>query len=330
MTPITPEQKSVLGAALSARKMSARNTAGGLSIERLENVTPDEVVRIRYLLSSGAVGFVNDYQGDFVGARYPAHKAVLVQAGTGYVVTDALAKPISGPPRMYPPVVFPVQLMVDFLKQDGVEGYVPHMYADTRGNITVGAGLNLEANPWLLGLGGDIRGPALQFVLADDPENPLTDEEATTAIDADQVAVRAHYTAAPNSAADTYGPVTSLRVTQHSADRAEAFLINEAVRHLMGAQNSRYPEAERYPVSAQMGLVDLIFNVGRTAFKGYEKTRLASLYRDWRQVGVEQRDGRNSTRADKVQQLFNAAAAEDPFFIAFSGASIPLAKVSSR
>ena len=95
--------------------------------------------------------------------------------------------------------------------------------------------------------------------------------------------------------------------------------------------SSYCPEFDSYPVLAKMGLLDLVYNAGALGTRdGYPRTTAAVRRRNWKQAGVEQRDGRTSSRADVAQAWFNGAAQQEPFFISHTNCQKSLAQLAIR
>lgn len=92
----------------------------------------DEVQLRKSLIQSGRAGWVND----------PALKmAVLVERVTGCVLLDSRNKVITVPRLNLPskPAVNKNEF-IRYLRRQGIEEYVPHMYLDDNNNVTVGIG----------------------------------------------------------------------------------------------------------------------------------------------------------------------------------------------
>jgi len=90
-----------------------------------------------------------------------------------------------------------------------------------------------------------------------------------------------------------------------------------------------YPEFDSYPPFAKMGLLDLVYNVGaRRARDDYKRTTAAVRRRNWKQAGIEQRDGRKAFRANIAQAWFDRAAQQEPFFISHINCRKTLAAIA--
>jgi hypothetical protein len=91
---------------------------------------------IQNLVAAGRTGWVND----------PGkNRAVLVERGTGCVILDAKGQVISkGKLLLSSKPGINQSTFLQHLKHPDVENYVPHMYLDKYGNVTVGIGLLLR------------------------------------------------------------------------------------------------------------------------------------------------------------------------------------------
>ena len=77
-----------------------------------------------------------------------------------------------------------------------------------------------------------------------------------------------------------------------------------------------FPEFDTFPVLAKMGHLDLAYTSGaRGSRDNYKDFAAAVDRRNWKQAGVEQRDGRKAPRIDIAQAWFNQAARQEAFFI---------------
>jgi hypothetical protein len=90
-----------------------------------------------------------------------------------------------------------------------------------------------------------------------------------------------------------------------------------------------FPEFDTYPTLAKRGLLDLAYNVGPDRARDeYKATTAAVRRRNWKQAGIEQRDGRESGRTSIVQRWFNRAAQQEPFFISHTNCQKTLASIA--
>jgi hypothetical protein len=256
---------------------------------RRREAAVDEAEFVKNLVRAGQAGWVND----------PAlQKAVLVERGTGCALLDAKNKAFTAPKLNLPskPAI-KKSVFLRHLKSPAVENFVPHMYRDRNGHVTVGIGQLLRTANDAKQLtftrrGTNVKASALEIEL-----------------DFDNV------TNAPvsnNSAATVYLPFTKLEFTEARAEQLALDRMREFLRFLRGTY---FPEFDTYPVLVKMGLLDLAYQRGaRGARDKYPEFTAAMARRNWKWAGVKQRRDRPSDRADLVQAWFNQAARGQPFF----------------
>ena len=250
----------------------------------------DEAQFVKNLVRAGQAGWVND----------PAlQKAVLVERGSGCVLLDAKNKVITAPKlTLSSKPAIKESVFLRHLKSPAVENFVPHMYRDTNGNVTVGIG---------------------ELLRTPDEAKLLTFTKRGTNIGASAKEIELDFsnvkTAAvsSNSEAPVYQQFTKLEFTEPRAEQLALDRMREFLRFLRGKY---FPEFDTYPVLVKMGLLDLAYHAGaRGARDNYKDFAAAMDRRNWKQAGVEQRDGRKAARANIVQAWFNQAARGELFFI---------------
>jgi len=92
--------------------------------------------------------------------------------------------------------------------------------------------------------------------------------------------------------------------------------------------NTYFPEFHTFPVLAKMGHLDLAYTAGAEGSrKEYKRFAAAVDRRDWKKAGIEQRDGRDPSRADIVQAWYNQAARQEPFFISHTNCRKALSRL---
>ncbi len=237
---------------------------------------------------------------------------VLVERGTGCTLVDSRGSLILRSRLMLPskPAI-KESVFLRHLKDPDVENFVPHMYRDTNGNVTVGIGELLRTPDEAKRLtftrrGTNIRASAKQIEL-----------------DFDNVKTAA---VSSNSEAPVYQQFTKLEFTEPRAEARALVRMKEFEGFL---RKPYFPEFETYPVLVKMGLLDLAYHAGakgaRTTYKDFAA---AMDRRNWKQAGVEQRDGRKAARANIVQAWFNQAARQEPFFISHTKCRKSLASIA--
>ena len=134
--------------------------------------------------------------------------------------------------------------------------------------------------------------------------------------------------------ADFYG-FEELRYVDHPEDAVRAIATqDEALADKEGflallVKPIYFPDFETFPVEAKMGHLDLAYTRGvRGTKEDYKRFAAAVRRRNWKQAGVEQRDGRPPKRANIVQAWFDQAARKEPFFISHKRCEKTLSQVS--
>ncbi len=90
-------------------------------------------------------------------------------------------------------------------------------------------------------------------------------------------------------------------------------------------------ELHAEPQESYVGIATLVYNRGADGARDdYKRTTAAVRRRNWKQAGVEQRDGRESGRATLVQGWFDRAAQQEPFFISHTNCQKPLTQLARR
>lgn len=237
---------------------------------------------------------------------------VLVERGTGCVLVDSKGALILRSRRMLRSTPdINKNTFVQHLKTPGIELFVPYMYLDTKKNVTVGVGHLLEN-------AGEAR--KLSFV------------ERQSGKPADKDLVVAAFDRVKTSNVTpgdwpAFRKVTSIELTESFAttlamDEMDTFLN-------IIKSPTYYPEFDSFPVLAKMGLLDLVYNRGaKGARDDYKRTTAAIRRRNWKQAGIEQRDGRKAFRANAVQVWFDQAARQEPFFISHTNCQKTLASIA--
>jgi GH24 family phage-related lysozyme (muramidase) len=172
------------------------------------------------------------------------------------------------------------------------EGNVDHMYLDTRGFVTVGKGKMLP---------DAASASALPFrVRATDV--PASDEEIRAEYD-----LIAGMEASQTRGAAFYEQFTSLYLPQADIDQ----LVQDHVRQDFEALLRQYPGFGNLPLSAQIALWDMIYNLGPTGLAQFRMLRQAILDGNWEEAAEQShRNGPSEERNQYVFDLFMDAAEE--------------------
>jgi GH24 family phage-related lysozyme (muramidase) len=197
------------------------------------------------------------------------------------------------------------------LKDSDVENFVPHMYRDDNGNVTVGIG---------------------QLLRTANDAKQLTFTRRGTNVKASAREIELDFNnvkSAPvssKSKAPVYQQFTKLEFTE---PRAEALALDRMREFLGFLRRTYFPEFDTYPVLVKMGLLDLAYNAGaRGARDNYKDFAAAMDRRNWKWAGVKQRRDRPVGRANIVQAWFNQAAQQGPFFISHTNCQKTLASIA--
>lgn len=172
------------------------------------------------------------------------------------------------------------------------EGNVDHMYLDTRGFVTVGKGKMLPAASDAV---------ALAF-LRQGTDVPATEDE-----------IRAEYDLIAGMVedvgrnADYFGKFTNLYLPQADVDR----LVTDHMRGDFEVLLRQYPGFGNLPLSAQIALWDMIYNLGPSRLAQFRLLRQAILDGDWEEAARQShRQGPSEERNQFVFDLFMDAAEE--------------------
>ena len=216
----------------------------------------DEAQLLKSLVQFRRAGWVND----------PAlQKAVLVERAGGCVLLDSKNKVITAPKLTLPskPAI-KESVFLRHLKSPAVENFVPHMYRDNNGNVTVGIGELLRTADRAKRLTFTIRGTNIKA------------SAKQIELDFDNVKTAA---VSSNSEAPVYQQFTKLEFTE---PRAEALALDRMKEFLGFLRQTYFPEFETYPVLVKMGLLDLAYHAGaKGARKTYKDFAAAMDRRNW-------------------------------------------------
>ncbi len=172
------------------------------------------------------------------------------------------------------------------------EGNVDHMYLDTDSNVTVGKGKLLPDAE---------SAAALPF--RDRATNELAFADEIT-IDFDLISAME---GSQSRRASYYEPFTHLYLPQSDIDR----MVTEHMRKDFKALLRQYPEFGNLPVSVQVALWDMIYNLGADGLAAFRLLRQAIEDGDWAEAARQShRIGPAEERNQFVFDLFMDAAGE--------------------
>jgi len=257
------------------------------------------------LVRSGKAGWVN----------VPGKgTAVLVERGTGCVLADSRGGLILHSRLMLPSkLAINKGAFVQYLRGQGIEEYVPHLYLDKYNNVTVGIGHLVPDADEAKRLAFKRRGPIVGA-------SPLHVERAFNKVKTSGLI---------NARASAFRNLTSIFITEADAVSQAMRDIDEFLRILKSP--SHFPEFDTYPRLATTGLLDLAYNVGADEARfGYKRTAAAVLRRNWKEAGVQQKTNREVGRANLVQGWFDRAAQQEPFFISHTNCQTQLRQLAQR
>ena len=248
------------------------------------------------LVKGGHAGWAND--PDTPGG------AVLVERGTGCVLQDPKGNvfqrtaPVSHPPT---PGINEAAF-IQHLKDAGNELFVPYMYKDRKENVTVGIGTLLKDAQ---------EAEKLPFV-----------ERGTN-----KKAHKNHIINAFNKVNNSpisgvaghlkFKPLTNIVISEADAVIQASNDMQTFINELKMQRFFR--EFDTFPVTAKMGLLDMIYTLGLTRLLDqFDTFNPAVRRRDWKLAAVESsRKKIASSRNQIVQQWFEQAAKQEPFFVFF-------------
>ncbi|MCH7794583.1 MAG: hypothetical protein IH900_05520 [Proteobacteria bacterium] len=246
------------------------------------------------LVKGGHAGWAND--PDTPGG------AVLVERGTGCVLQDPKGKvfqrktPVSHPPT---PGINEAAF-IQHLKDAGNELFVPYMYLDKKGNVTVGIGTHLENAQEAKDLSFFIRG-------TNKPAHDNHKINAYNKVKNSGLAGSKHF---------VFEPLTSIEISE-----ADAVLraSKDLLLFLDDLKRQRFfRELDTFPVTAKMGLLDMIYTLGLPNLLAiFKRFNPAVRKRDWNFAATESDRGSDvsSQRNQIVYQWFKEAERQEPFFV---------------
>jgi len=287
---VTGDRRQAVGLRDKIERHLQRVAAGQAGTVGRRVAAVDDALFIKNLVRFGQAGWVND----------PAlQKAVLVERGTGCVLLDSKNKVITAPKLSLPSKpAMKESVFLRHLKDPDVEDFVPHMYRDSNGHVTVGIG---------------------QLLPTANDAKQLTFTRRGTNIKASAQEVELDFNnvknapVSNNSVAAAYLRFTKLEFTERRAEQLALIRMRDFVKLL---RSTYFPEFDTYPVLVKMGLLDLAYNRGaRGARDNYPEFAAAMDRRNWKWAGVKQRRDRPVDRANIVQAWFNQTARKEPFFI---------------
>ena len=249
------------------------------------------------MVSRGQAGWAND----------PAiNYAVLVQKNTGVRILSVDLAPIQRFPRVsHPPVSFPWTTFLPLLPTADFERFIPHMYLDSKGNVTIGIGHLITGDKDAV----KIHNGHLPFF-----RKNLTGRATDAEVVAEFNRLTALKSTKKNFRATAFSKYTHLKVDQTDAEAQARF---DAVVRIGEISAMPFTKFASYPAGVQMAIDDLVFTMGAPGFRsGFPKFQNAVLHRDWLTAKAQSsRTGVLAARNTAVAAMFDAAIAAEKFFI---------------
>jgi GH24 family phage-related lysozyme (muramidase) len=237
-------------------------------------------------------------------------RSMLVERGSGCIVMAPTGKrEVAIVRQRREPTRFKTTLEINLYLNELVifEDRIPHMYLDSRGNVTVGYGhLILDA----------MAATSLGFV----------DRATLTAVaKADVVTAfnKVKNSGLVNTRADVFKSLTSIDLPDPKID---ALFVDDSKEFLRQLRHI-FPDFDSFPQKAKWGLLDLIYNLGIVKFRGlFTQFQNAVKERNWRRAAAQSSRSETDPRTQKivagvvsrnaeVRRWFKDAAKQEPFFI---------------
>ncbi len=222
-------QAKALSGKIEARaQQAARQAARGTASQQAAVRT--EAVIVKELVTKKRAGWVNEPGKS---------RAVLVEAKTGCLVLDSKGKVITKPKiTLSSKPGISESVFLQHLKDPDVENFVPHMYLDDNGNVTVGIGTLLPDA---------------------DTAKPLPFVRRGTNVGATHLEIERDFNRVKNSGlvntkAPAFKPLTSIELSEAEAELKALADMKDILNFI---RKTYFPEFHTFPVLAKMGHLDL-------------------------------------------------------------------------
>ncbi len=273
--------------------------------------------KLERLLSMRRAGWANlPETGSILGLTIPAgHRAILVEMATGCIILSDDGKPTT----RAEPFQFrrAIRYDINVFKKHAIdfEGFAQHMYLDVKGNVTVGIG---------------------HLIPDAEAATRLNFHHRETNGEVDDKHKRKGKVHAMHKR-NAYLDVLTSKITNGSL---KAFIdethidldpvvigdiFRNDVNNFIDELTHCFPDFETYPASAQLGMLDLIYNIGRANFcGGFPVFQKALKFRNWIKVAeeshrLEEINGKHNEtmerRNEVVRDWFLDAIKDEPFFL---------------
>ena len=273
--------------------------------------------KLERLLSMKRVGWANlPETGSILGLTIPAgHHSILVENATGCIILSDDGKPTTrAEPNQFRRAI---RYDRNAFQQHAItfEGFAQHMYLDVKGNVTVGIGHlipDAEAATRLNFHHRETNGEV------DDKHKRKGKVHAMHKRNSYNLVL---YSGITNGSLEAFIDVTHLDLDPVVIGDIFRNDVREFVEQLKG----EFLDFETYPASAQLGMLDLIYNIGQERFFGrFPVFRKALKLRNWIKVAeeshrLEEINGeKNETmkrRNEVVRDWFLDAIKDESFFL---------------
>ena len=244
--------------------------------------------------------------GSILGLTIPAgHRSILVERATGCIILSDEGKPFTRPESnrfqraiRYDRNAFQKHA-IDF------EGFAQHMYLDVKGNVTVGIGHLIP----------DAEAAAkLKF-------HHRTKKGKVDAMHKRNAYLKVLNSGITNGSLEAFKDVTHIDLDPVVIGD----IFRNDVKQFIHELTHCFPDFETYPASAQLGMLDLIYNIGRDNFcGGFPVFQKALEFRNWIKVAeeshrLEEINGKHNEtmerRNEVVREWFLDAIEDEPFFL---------------
>jgi GH24 family phage-related lysozyme (muramidase) len=242
------------------------------------------------LVRSGKAGWVN----------VPGKgTAVLIERGTGCTLVDSRGGLILRSRLMLPskPAINP-GVFLRHLKHPDVENYLPYMYRDSEGNVTVGIGHLLPTASDAKNLNFFTRAPN---VAAED-------------LDIERAFNRVKKAPLPfDTVATAFERFSNIRISEAYANTLALDEMDEFQRILR--TNAHLPEFETYPIAAKMAILDMAYTLGAKGMReGFPVFTSAVRRRNWKLAAQESHRKQPSAQRNQIVWDWLQQAARKEFF----------------
>ncbi len=270
-------------------QQAARRANRGTGAQRASAKTDAEIAK--ELVESEKAGWV----------KGPNNNApILVEVDNGCVLKNSKGKVITNPKFKHAPQrSLNKDVFLQHLKGQRIERYVPYMYLDEYGNVTVGIG---------------------HLITDADKAEPLPFVERGTNNRADKDHIRKAFNKVRISnltpgQAHLFESLTHIEISEPEDEKLAMEDMGIFLNILM--KNSYFPDLGTYPITAKMGILDMAYTLGafgtRTA---YPRFTAAVRRRNWKLAAQHSHRPQVSAERDAIiRDWFKQAAKQEPFFI---------------